>query len=61
VLGVIAFVLLIAYLLAGMFGPMPRYDIRDANVPWRNALAPISTRIFANASGSPSRTGVVVL
>jgi cardiolipin synthase len=29
--GAIAFALLVAYLLAGMFGPMPRYEIKDDN------------------------------
>ena len=55
--GVIALLLLTVYILAGMFGPMPRYDLRDkAEIPGNDTdpfLLPLSSLVdaFINHSG----------
>jgi cardiolipin synthase len=57
VLGVIAILLLTAYLLAGMFGPMPHYDIRDGNELPDNDKDPFLLLLASLADACINRTG----
>jgi len=57
VLGLIALVLLMAYLLAGMFGPMPRYDIRNVEEIPENETGPFLSLLAALADASINTTG----
>src|SRR6185503_2433676 len=57
VLGLIALVLLMAYLLAGMFGPMPRYDIRNVEEIPENETCPFLSLLAALADASINTTG----
>ena len=57
VLGLIALLLLMAYLLAGMFGPMPRYEIRDENEIPANATTPFLLLLASLVDAAINRTG----
>ena len=57
VLGLIALLLLMAYLLAGMFGPMPRYEIRDGNEIPANATTPFLLLLASLVDAAINRTG----
>jgi cardiolipin synthase len=55
--GVIALVLLIAYLLAGMFGPMPRYEIKDGIEIPANDTRPFLLLLSSLVDATINRTG----
>jgi len=55
--GVIAFVLLTAYLLAGMFAPMPRYEIKDSNQIPANDTRPFLLLLASLVDAAINRTG----
>lgn len=57
VLGVIALVLLAAYMLAGMFGPMPRYEIRDEDEIPANDTRPFLLLLASLVDAAVNRTG----
>lgn len=57
VLGVIALVLLIAYALAGMFGPMPRYEMRDRDELPPNDSSPFLLLLSSLVDAPINRTG----
>ena len=55
--GVIALVLLTAYLLAGMFGPMPRYEIKETNQIPANDTRPFLLLLASLVDADINRTG----
>jgi cardiolipin synthase len=57
VLGVVALVLLMSYVLAGMFGPMPRYDIRDKDEIPANDTPPFLLLLSSLVDAAINRTG----
>jgi cardiolipin synthase A/B len=57
VLGMIALLLLTSYLLAGMFGPMPRYAISDYDEIPSNDTDPFLLQLASLADSAINRTG----
>jgi cardiolipin synthase A/B len=57
VLGMIAMLLLTSYLLAGMFGPMPRYAISDYDEIPSNDTDPFLLQLASLADSAINRTG----
>jgi cardiolipin synthase len=57
VLGLVALLLLTAYLLAGMFGPMPRYEIRDEKEIPPNDTRPFLLLLASLVDAAINRTG----
>jgi cardiolipin synthase A/B len=57
VLGVIALLLLTSYLLAGMFGPMPRYTISDYDEIPSNDTDPFQLQLASLVDAAINRTG----
>jgi cardiolipin synthase A/B len=57
VVGVIALGLLLAYVLAGMFGPMPRYEMRDRNEIPGNDTDPFLFLLSSLVDAAINRTG----
>ena len=57
VLGLIAVLLLMTYLLAGMFGPTPRYEIKDANEIPANVTTPFLLLLASLVDAAINRTG----
>jgi len=57
VLGVVALVLLTAFVLAGMFGPMPRYEMRDRDQIPPNDTPPFLLLLSSLVDAAINRTG----
>jgi len=55
--GVIALVLLISFVLAGMFGPMPRYELRDRDEVPANDSRPFLLLLSSLVDAAINRTG----